>query len=149
MAFLRNTLLTAGMATLATSLATALLGRREVGDPAAPLNATSHILWGDRAASEDGFSMEYTAVGALVNASAMLSWAAIQEFVLGRWAREGSPARAALAGATTSAVAYATDYHVVPERLTPGFEKRLSSESLAIVYGVLAVALAVGVRRGR
>ena len=51
-------------------------------------------------------------------------------------------------GKTHSAVAYATDYHVVPERLTPGFEKRLSNESLAIVYGVLAACLALGVRRG-
>ncbi len=149
MAFLRNTLLAATLATVGTTVAALVLGERENGDPAAPLNATSHIVWGDEAASQDGFSTEYTLVGAALNATAMVGWAALQELFVGRWARRGSPARAAVAGAATSAVAYATDYHVVPERLTPGFEKRLSPASLALMYGVLALTLAVGVRKGR
>lgn len=149
MGFIANTLRTAGIATVATTVATLFLGQREADDAAAPLNATSHILWGDDAAEQDGFSPEYTLVGAVLNAGAMVGWAALQELVLGRWVRRGSPARAAAAGAATSAVAYATDYHVVPERLTPGFEKRLSPGALAIVYGVLAASMAFGVRRSR
>lgn len=149
MGFLKNTLLAAGIATVATTLAAALLGQREAGSPAAPLNATSHILWGDEAAEQDGFSPQYTLVGAVLNAGAMFGWAALQELIVGRWARKGSPLRAMAAGTATSAIAYATDYHVVPERLTPGFEKRLCSESLGIVYVVLAASLAFGVRRGR
>lgn len=149
MAFVRNTLLAAGIATVGTTLAALLLGEREANDAAAPLNATAHILYGDRAAAQDGFSVEYTLVGAALNATAMVGWAALQEFTLGRWARKGNPARAAAAGAATSVVAYATDYHVVPERLTPGFEKRLSPYALALTYGVLAACLAFGVRRGR
>jgi hypothetical protein len=149
MGFLKNTLLTAGIATAATTLAAAFLGQREAGSPAAPLNATSHILWGDKAAEQDGFSAEYTLAGAVLNAGAMFGWAALQELIVGRWARQGTPARAVAAGAATSAIAYATDYHVVPKRLTPGFEKRLSSESLAIVYFVLAATMAFGVRKGR
>lgn len=149
MAFLRNTLVAAGLATLATTLASFVLGERECGDVAAPLNATSHILWGDKAAEQDGFSAEYTLVGAVLNAGAMAGWAAIQEMVAGRWVRRGSPARAVVAGAATSAVAYATDYHLVPERLTPGLEKRLSSGALAVMYSVLAASLALGVRRGQ
>ena len=149
MAFLRNTLLTAGIATVGTTLATALLGQRENGDAAAPINATSHILWGDHAAEQNGPSLRYTLVGMVLNAGAMAGWAALQEIALGRWARQGSPARAMTAGAATSAVAYVIDYHVVPERLTPGFEKRLSLASLAAIYGVLALTMAIGVRQAR
>lgn len=149
MAFFRNALTTAVLATLGTTVAALVLGARENGDPAAPINATSHIVWGDEAAEQDGFSVEYTLVGAVLNAGAMVGWAALQELILGRWARRGSPVRAAAAGAATSAVAYATDYHLVPERLTPGIEKRLSPAGMAIVYGALAAALAFGVRRGK
>ncbi len=149
MSFVRNTLISAGLTTVGTTLVTALLGRQEAGSAAAPLNATSHIVYGDEAARHDELSVEYTLVGGLLNASAMIGWAALQELVLGRWVRRGGPERAAAAGVATSAVAYVTDYHVVPERLTPGFEKRLSPVSLAIVYGVLAATLAVGVRKGR
>lgn len=145
MSFLRNTLWSAGLATVCTTAITLLHGRRQDDAPAAPLNATSHIVWGDEAAGHDELSVRYTLVGGLLNAAAMLGWAGIQEAVFGRWAREGSVGRAAV----TSALAYATDYHVVPERLTPGFEKRLSPGALACVYGVLATALAIGVRRGR
>jgi hypothetical protein len=42
-----------------------------------------------------------------------------------------------------SALAYVTDYYVVPRRLTPGFEQRLSRKSLLGTYAVLAGSLAV------
>jgi hypothetical protein len=53
------------------------------------------------------------------------------------------------AGAATSAIAYVADYHVVPKRFTPGFEKRLSGGALATVYGVLALALGAGLYLGK
>ena len=40
-------------------------------------------------------------------------------------------------------VAYVVDYHVVPRRLTPGFELRVPRRALAAVYGALAVGLAL------
>lgn len=149
MSFIKNTLLTATVAAVGTTIAALAMGQQENGDPAAPLNATSHILWGDEAAEQDGFSVRYTLVGVALNASAMLGWAALQELAFGRWAREGSPARALATGSVTSAVAYVTDYHVVPERLTPGLEKRLSPEALTVAYVALAAMLAIGARKGR
>ena len=47
-----------------------------------------------------------------------------------------------LSGAAVSALAYLTDYHVVPSRLTPGFEKRLGGRSLLAIYAALAFSLA-------
>jgi hypothetical protein len=47
------------------------------------------------------------------------------------------------------------DYHVVPKRLTPGYEHRISSGALLATYGALAAGLALGAlllgeqRRGR
>lgn len=145
---LTHTLYTAGVATLATTLASVLIGRRDTGHGAAPLNATSHIVWGDEAATHDAFDVQHTVVGAALNASAMLAWAAVQEALLGRWARRGSVLRAAAGGAAVSALAYVTDYHVVPQRLTPGFEMRLSRAGMAMMYGALAVALAAGLAHG-
>lgn len=143
-----NTLYTAGVATLGTTVASALIGRADTGHAAAPLNATSHILWGDKAATHDDFDVSHTVVGGALNASAMLAWAITQEALLGRWARRGGLARAALGGAAISALAYVTDYHIVPKRLTPGFEKRLSASGMLGMYSVLALSLAAGLAHG-
>ena len=53
------------------------------------------------------------------------------------------PSRAVPArGAATSAIAYVVDYHVVPRRLTPGFELRLPGAALAGIYAAMALGLA-------
>lgn len=41
-----------------------------------------------------------------------------------------------------AAGAYVTDYYLVPRRFTPGYEKRLSGQALALIYGALALGLA-------
>jgi hypothetical protein len=42
-----------------------------------------------------------------------------------------------------SAIAYLTDYHLIPRRFTPGFELRLSRRALALAYGAFAVGLSL------
>lgn len=135
--------------TVATTALTAWLGKRETGSAAAPFNATSHIVHGDEAAWHDETSAKYTLTGVLLNAAAMAAWSGVQELAFGRWARKGAPARAVAGGAATSALAYVTDYYVVPKRLTPGFEKRLSKKAMLITYVALALALAAGTRAKR
>jgi hypothetical protein len=51
---------------------------------------------------------------------------------------------ALLDAAAVTAVAAVVDFKVVPERLTPGFEKRLTPFSVTIAYGALAVGMALG-----
>lgn len=141
---------TGAIASAATTLAVAALGHTEDGEAVAPVNAVSHIAWGDEAARQTGVSMKYTLTGLVLNAAAVTSWAMIYHALFG--GRKITPVAAATGAVATSALAYATDYHVVPERLTPGFEKRLSNRSLALTYGVLAAGLMVGgllARRGR
>jgi hypothetical protein len=43
-------------------------------------------------------------------------------------------------GALAAALVYLLDYHVLPERLRPGFEKRLGPESIPATYAALALA---------
>jgi hypothetical protein len=145
--FLGNIAVTGAVASAATTLAVAALGQAEDGEAVAPVNAVSHIAWGDEAARQTGVTTKYTLTGVVLNAAAVTSWAVIYHAVLGHalfGGRKITPLSAATGAVATSALAYVTDYHVVPERLTPGFEKRLSNRSLALTYGVLAAGLMVG-----
>jgi hypothetical protein len=133
-------LLSGTLAAAAVTVVASWASRRATGSAASALNATSHFLWGDRAARRNSYSMKYTGVGFAANYGASVFWALLYE-ALGR-GRRRSAGRALRDGAITSAVAYVVDYHVVPHRLTPGFELRIPGRALAAVYGALAVGLA-------
>lgn len=138
-----DTLRTGAVATAATTAAVSAFGQWEEGEPIAPINAVSHIAWGDEAAAHNEPSLEYTATGAALNAVAVTGWAGIHELVMRRM-EQRTLANSMAAGAIVAAAAYVTDYYIVPRRFTPGFEKRLSGRALAGVYAVLAASLGVG-----
>ena len=140
----RSILCVAATTTVATTAAAAICGLVENGKAAAPVNAISHIVWGSKATRRNDPTAKYTGVGAALNAGAMLSWAAFHHWLFRPDRRSASLAGALARGAITSGIAYAVDYHVVPKRLTPGFEDRLSGRSLFAIYASLAVSLAVG-----
>lgn len=144
MSFVQQALRTGAVASTATTAAVAAFGEFETGNAIAPLNAVSHIAWGDRAAKQNDASLQYTATGLALNTVAVTSWAVIYEALFGSTAKRGDVIGAVAGGSLVSAIAYATDYHLVPERLTPGFEKRLSNRSLLGVYTTLALGLAFG-----
>lgn len=132
------------IATAATAATAAACGHVESGQAIAPLNAISHIVWGDRAARQNAPSWKYTFTGLATHTAAVTSWAAIHEFFAHRAAARGDASTVLLSAIGVSALAYLVDYRVVPDRLTPGFEKRLSQRSLLGVYAVLASGLAAG-----
>jgi hypothetical protein len=141
---LGRALVSGSAAGLATTAAVAAAGKREAGSALAPVNATSHIFWGDKAGRQDGASLKYTVPGFLLNHLSAIFWASFYE----AWfSRRGTPGAAktvmkpVLGAMVVSAGAYLTDYHLVPKRFTPGWEKRLSCKSLAAVYGMLALGL--------
>jgi hypothetical protein len=146
---LLHTLATAAPASAATTAVVSLCGEIEERNAAAPLNAVSHILGGDSAARQDDLSLKHTGTGVALNTLAITSWAGVYEAVFGSRARRGSNRAAILGGIATSALAYAIDYHVVPRRLTPGFEKRLSPLSMFAVYASLALSLPIASLLGR
>ncbi len=57
--------------------------------------------------------------------------------------RDRTVARSLIAGVATAGIAYVVDFYVVPKRLTPGFEKRLSNRSLLGIYAALAAGLMI------
>jgi hypothetical protein len=145
----KRSLLSGTVSSITTTLAAALAGKRETSSYAAPINATSHIFWGDEAARHDRASLKYTGTGFLLNHAATIMWAAVYEKwvepAVKRWfARRPAlaPFAPAVSAAAVSAGAYVTDYYLVPKRFTPGYEKRLSGRSMALVFGALALGLA-------
>ena len=132
----KSLLTRAAVTAVATTVAATLLSKLQTRRSAAALNATSHIVWGKRAFRVDGTDVKHTLVGALLNAGAMAAWSAVYELLPEPRSATGRLVKAA--GVT--AASYVTDYYVVPKRLTPGFEERLSSGALALVY----VALGAG-----
>lgn len=137
---------------LATAGVASLAGKRENDSYAAPLNATSHIVWGEKAAYHDRPSLKYTLTGFLLNHASTIFWASFYEKLFGRQRLRRlrftvSPGPLSLVkpvcrGAAVAAAAYIIDYHFIPKRFTPGFEKRVSGKSLTAIFAALAVGLA-------
>jgi hypothetical protein len=141
---MKHSLQTGAVASTTTALTTAVLGATEIQNVVAPINAVSHIAWGDGAVAQDEPSVKYTLTGLALNTAAVTGWAAVHELLFGHYLKRGNLPAALLGGAATSALAFVTDYYVVPRRFTPGFERRLSGGSLLGIYSVLAVSLAFG-----
>jgi hypothetical protein len=138
---LLDALASGGAASIASTVALLAYGEHECGDMAAPLNGPSQWVWGRHAPYRDGFSWRYTFVGFLVHHLASTFWAAIYAAMRGPRA---PPARSVATAATVAAVAYVVDYRLTPQRLTPGFEHRISRRALAAVYVLFAAGLAAG-----
>jgi hypothetical protein len=139
---LASAIATGSFAGAATTLAVALCGLRETGSGIAPINATSHVLWGDEAGGTDAIDAKHTATGLLINTGAGVFWALVQELLLARLQRPDRAARVA-SGAAVAGLAYVVDYHLIPRRLTPGWELRVSRRSVALGFVTLGVSLAV------
>ena len=146
---MRSILSMAASTSAATSAAATICGALELGHAAGPVNAVSHIVWGDEAMRHDEVSGKYTGIGTALNTAAVASWSVLHHFMFRPDRRTDGLMPALARGATTAAVAYVVDYHVVPKWLTPGFEERLSNRSLFAIYAALAVSLAIGERAGR
>jgi hypothetical protein len=127
---------------LAAIVALALCGRRETQSAVAPINATSHVLWGDEAGAASAVDLAHTVPGLVINTGAAIFWAFVHELALARFAPRGRTAAAASAAAV-AALAYVVDYHLVPRRLTPGWELRLSRRSVALGFIALGAGLGV------
>lgn len=139
---LERTIATGSFAGLVTTAAVALCGVREVGSAIAPINATSHVLWGDEAGATNAVDAKHTLPGLLINGGAGIFWAFVHELLLRRMQRPDRAATVA-SGAAVAGLAYVVDYHVIPRRLTPGWELRLSRRSVALGFVALGLSLAV------
>jgi hypothetical protein len=139
--YLRRTLVDGTLAGLLSLAVLAWRGRAELIRPAAPLNAPAHWFFGDESLREDGPSWRHTLTGAAVHQVSALFWGLLYAALQQRRGPASCMGAAADATAVT-AVAALVDLRLVPERLTPGFQHRLSPPSVAAVYLAFAVGLA-------
>lgn len=138
-AFLTDGLLSAA----ASAAALVWRGRRERHSAAAPLNAVSHIVWSDAALARNDVSLRHTATGAVLHVASALLWGGLYSWLRHRRWRPNA-GNAVVDAVAVSALASLVDFKVVPPRLTPGFEHRLSRQGVAWVYVALAAGLALG-----
>jgi hypothetical protein len=123
----------------ATTAASMLTSDRETGSPWAAINAICHIVDGDDVEQSQDWSPRSSLLGVFINGAAMSTWGILYEAVLAMAKVRSNP----LTGAVAAASAYVVDYHVVPKRLTPGFEKVLPPKSLLSIYLALGIAFAL------
>lgn len=140
---IRDGAMSGSIASLTSTAVLAASGEKETGTPYAPTNAISHWFWGERAAHRDRLSARYTLLGYGIHHASATLWAVIYEKFFGRVAECKAVVPALAGGVAVAGLACFVDYKMTPQRLQPGFEKRLSSRSLFLVYGAFGLALAV------
>lgn len=139
-------LVTGGMAAATSVAMLAACGEHDNGSAVAPINAASHAIWGDAALHENRVTAAHTLPGLLIHVGSAIAWGVLYEKIFGERARRPSVAEASCNAAVATAAIAAVDLKLVPDRLTPGFERRLSPSGLLLVYAALAVGLAAGSR---
>lgn len=124
-----------------SSIVVAACGRAEEGQAAGPVSVPSKWLLGDDAAYDRLPPPAQVLLGHAVHTGATIFWAVLFE----GWRRSREAPHAlptVAAGATvTGALACFGDYVVAPRRFSPGFERRLSTGALALVYASIAAGL--------
>jgi hypothetical protein len=131
-------------ASVVSTIALVLCGKRETGSAYAPTNAISHWLWGDKAATHKEPNPRYTLPGYLIHHASSTFWAVLLEKCFGEHINRDTPLNTLKVAATTSAVACFVDYKLTPRRLEPGYEMHLSKPSLFAVYAAFGLGLALG-----
>lgn len=142
---LRDALVAGAIVSVATVAAAALRGKTDSGSAVAPINATSHVVYGPEAGDADLPDIKHTIPGLAINAGASVFWAIVYERLFGR----ADLGRSLLGGGVVAALAYLVDYHLLPRRLTPGWEERVSGRSLAMIFGAMALSLPLRRTLGR
>ena len=132
-----------GTASVLSAAVLSEASRIQTGSPFTCLNSTSHWIWGGEAARHHAPSLRYTATGYLIHHAASCFWGVLYERSFGEQADRLPAEGKVAAGLTAAAFACLVDYRVVPRRLSPGFEYRLSRPAIAAGYLAFGLGLAL------
>lgn len=102
-------------------------------------------MWGEEAKYRRCTDVPHTLVGYAIHHACSVFWACGYEALM---ATRRPPAPEVGAGAV-ALVAYVVDYHLIPERLTPGFEGHLRKRDMLATYVAFAAGLAAAQRMRR
>ena len=141
---LRDSIVRSQLVAASAALAVAAVGQLENGDAVVPLNAVSHIAWGDESFEQSEISLKYTGAGLALNQVSVASWALLHEWIFGKARDQGKWQISLAGGFLVSPLAYLVDFKLVPDRYKPGFERKLSSGGLLAIYLLLSLALGWG-----
>lgn len=117
--------------------------RSDSGSAVAAVNAPAHWVHGEESIRSEAVSARHTLTGAAIHTASAMLWAGLYEALQAR-RRRRTVGGALVDAAGVAALAAVVDLKLVPERLTPGFQHRMSRESLWLVYGSFALGLALG-----
>ena len=140
---LKDGLISGSLVSVVSTAVLAARGRSESGSGYAPINAVSHWFYGERAARQDRPSARYTLPGYMIHHGSSLLWGVVYERWFGQRAERWEVAPALTGAVAVAAIACFVDYKLTPERLQPGFEKRLSTPSMVLVYGGVAAGFVI------
>ena len=141
-------LVSGSVTSLVSTAGLALLAEAGGKVPLQPLNATSHWLNGEAAASFRGMDARHTLVGYATHHASCVFWAVpFATWQATRPARTG--AELLRDAVLMAAVAAAVDYGATPKRFTPGWELVLSKTAMAAAYGALAIGFVAGTMASR
>ena len=140
---LRRAVVSGSYASLASSAALLQRGARDSRSAIAPVNAVSHWLWKDKALVQHKASLRYSLTGYVIHHLASIFWATAYERLVFRHGTAPTKPQALACAATVAGVACIVDMQCTPERLTPGFEHKLSKKSLLVVYAAFGIGLAL------
>ncbi|MCL6710772.1 hypothetical protein M8R20_27625 [Pseudomonas sp. R2.Fl] len=132
----RRAWVSGSVASIVSTLMVMGWSRRIDGATPAGTNAASQWVWDRSARRARGWSWRHTAIGYVVHHASSVFWALMYEGW--RHRRPGRPLAKASAIAT---LAYIVDYHVVPPRLSPGFEHRIARPGMLMTYAAFALGL--------
>lgn len=140
---LREGAVSGSLASVLSAAYLAWAGTRR-GEPAAPLNAVSHWIFGNRALREDEPSVLYTLTGYVTHHCASIFWGTLYAKAWSARQENKKPLPAVAGAIAAASVASFVDYQLTPKRLTPGFEHRLGKPEMVNVYACFALGLAIG-----
>ena len=134
------------VASVLSTAAVSLFSRRRTGHAAAGTNAASQWVWYPEARLARAPSWRHTATGYFIHHASSVFWATGYQAT---WPERATPAGRIVRAASIATAAYVVDYHVVPRRLSPGFEHRIGAVGMYATYGAFALGLLLGTRRMR
>lgn len=141
---LQRALVSGAASSIVSTVAMAVVAKKDTGSPYAATNAVSHYVHGNKASYRDRFSLRYTVPGLLIHHANATFWSFVFERVMGGVLDQKNPAGILASAAATSAFAAFTDHKLAPRPMQPGYQKRLSNKSLGVVYASIAVGMALG-----
>src|SRR5688572_8293001 len=136
--WLGRTFVSGAAASILSTIAVSLHSRARTGHATSGVNATSHWAWGERAMWHHRPDISNTVLGYAIHHASSMWWAGMFELT----AYRRPPRTVAGVAAATAVTAYVVDYHLVPRRLTPGFDRHISGVGMVSAYVAFGVGLA-------